>query len=79
MIRQDILLQLLERATTEPLGLVIETNNPKILREKYLPEIRQNHPNLAIRSLIFAIPSIPNTLFICQPTIELESEPEIEP
>jgi hypothetical protein len=77
-MRQDILLQLLARAAAEPLGLVIETNNPKAMRENYLQNLRKDHPDPNIRNLIFAIPSVPNTLFICQPTVDLEAEPEIE-
>jgi hypothetical protein len=77
-MRQEILLALLARAATEPLGLIIETNNPKILRERYLGNLRKDHSDPAVRRLIFVIPSIPNTLFICQPTVELEIEPEIE-
>lgn len=76
-MRQDILLTLLDRAAGEPLGLVIETNNPKALRENYLQGLRRDHPNPEVRKLIFAIPALSNTLFICQPTVDLESEPEV--
>ena len=75
-MRQDILLTLLDRASREPLGLVIETNNPKALRENYLQNLRRDHPSPEVRSLIFCIPSVPNTLIICQPSVELESEPD---
>ncbi len=77
-MRQDTLLTLLQRASTEPLGLVIETNNPKALRENYLQTLRKDHPEPTVRNLIFAIPSVPGILFICQPTVELEAEPEVE-
>ena len=75
-MRTDTLLTLLDRASREPLGLVIYTNNPKALRENYFQSLRRDHPDEAVRSLIFCIPSRPNELFICQPTVSLESEPE---
>ena len=77
-MRADILLTLLDRAAKERLGLVIQSNNPKVLREQYLQNLRRDHPDPAVRRLIFCIPSHPNTLLICQPDIELESEPEYE-
>ena len=75
-MRTDILLTLLTRASREPFGLVIETNNPKALRENYLQNLRRDHPDEAVRHLIFTIPSVPNTLIICQPSIDLEYDPE---
>lgn len=76
-MNQSILLTLLDRASIEPFGLVIETNNPKALRENYLQSLRKAHSNPTVRNLIFAIPSTPNTLFICQPNIELETPTEV--
>ena len=77
-MRQDILLTLLKRAAAEPIGLVIKTNNPKALRENYLQSLRQDHPDPAVRALTFAIPSTTNTIFICQPSVDLEVEPEYD-
>lgn len=77
-MRQDILISLLERAATEPLGLVLTTNNVKALHENYFNAVKRTHPNPAVRSLIFCIPARPNELFICQPHVDLEVEPETD-
>ena len=77
-MRSDILLTLLARAAHEPFGLVVGTNNPKALRENYLQALRRDHPDEAIRKLIFCIPSRPNELFICQPSVDLEMEPDYD-
>jgi hypothetical protein len=67
-MRLEILQTLLERASAEPLGLAIETNNVQRL-VTLLHEAKDGVPNL---SVIICIPSIPNTVFLVQRSVELD-------
>lgn len=67
-MRTEILLDLLSRAADEPLGLVIETNNPSRM-VLILHEARRTLPDCDIQ---IATPSTPNTVFLVQRSVELD-------
>lgn len=64
----QILSELLNRVKHEELGLVIETNNPTYLHQMLI-DLNTD------RSIIIALPSLPNTVFIVKRTVDLERLP----
>lgn len=69
-MKQELLYQLLDRAQGEEMGIAVETNNAP-----YLQLLLQKAKRDSMDHLIVCLPSLPNMVFICQPTIELETLP----
>jgi hypothetical protein len=57
---------------SEELGLVVETNNPKHLQIT-LAHHRRDYGLTQYESLIFAIPSEPNRIFITKKSVDLDA------
>ena len=67
-LREEIYLNLLDRALEEELGLVVETSNPS-----RLSHLLHDYSKLdRYSSLAICVPSIPNHVFITQRTVELD-------
>ena len=67
-MKPELLIDLLSRALTEELGLVVGTNNPHALTMK-LHEIRKANP--IFDNLELTVPSTPNTVMVVKKTVEL--------
>ena len=67
-LREEIYLNLLDRALDEELGLAVETNNPM-----RLSHLLHDYSKLdRYSSLAICVPSLPNHVFITQRTVELD-------
>ena len=67
-MREEIYLNLLDRAMEEELGLAVETNNPQ-----RLSSILHEHSKLdKYAPLQICVPSIPEYVFIAHRTVELD-------
>lgn len=66
---QTILDDLLNRALEEEMGLVVETNNPGYARQQIMDHKKTDE---RFRSLIIAIPSTENEVFIVKKSVELD-------
>lgn len=64
----QLLLDLLDRALIEELGLVVDTPNPKAL-ELRLHDIRKGRPEYA--TIQISVPSTPNTIMLVKKSVEL--------
>lgn len=71
-MRPQLFLDLLDRALTEEIGLVVTTNNPKQLSDRLL-ETKKDQDQYA--GLEICIPSTPNTVMIVKKSVDLE-EPD---
>lgn len=71
--------ELLERAMTEELGLVVGTNNPHQMSARLLA-VRKDFPQFA--EIEITVPSTPNTVMLVKKTVELDEpvwdEPSLE-
>jgi hypothetical protein len=63
-----VYLPLLERALESPVGISIETNNPKALRQELLAIKREK---VEFENLITFLPEGLNEVFICHKSVEL--------
>lgn len=70
-MKPELMAQLMHRALTEELGLVIETNNPKQLQIN-MDVMRKGMAEPGLSDLLFALPSTPNTLYITKRSVELD-------
>ncbi len=68
----QLLFDLFNRARSEEMGLVIETNNPHQLSARLL-EARKAHPSYA--EIETVIPSTPNTVILVKKSVELDEDP----
>ena len=67
----DILTSLLSRAAAEPIGLVIETNNPKAMSVT-LQDHRKSLGDMRLADLVIAVPSIPDHIYIYHRSMSLD-------
>lgn len=67
-MQPSILIELLERASTEPLGLWIETTNAKALAQRLINMQREVH----VPDIMICTPSIDNVIFIVRRSVELD-------
>jgi hypothetical protein len=68
MIATETLAELLSRASEEPLGLFIETNNVNA----FLQQITNQFPGIRERlGIMICKPALPNTIFIVKRSAEL--------
>jgi len=67
-MKHELLVNLLNRALTEEMGLVITTNNPRQL-SYHLHQITKSNPTYA--PLIITIPSTAETVIIAKRSVEL--------
>lgn len=67
-MRPQILIELLERASSEPIGLWIETTNPKALMQRLINLQRE----LEMPDLMICMPSIETAVFIVHRSVELD-------
>jgi hypothetical protein len=65
-----ILAELLDRATSEPYGLVITTNNPKQLQVQFA-NLQRELGSRRHHSIIACIPSTPDTVCLTKRSVEL--------
>ena len=72
-MKTDLIFELLNRALTEELGLVITTNNPQLLKSE-INLARQDIDRY--KSLTVLSPNTPNTLIIQKATVQLETLPD---
>lgn len=72
-MKTDLIFELLNRALTEELGLVITTNNPQSLKSE-INLARQDIDRY--KSLNVVSPTTPNTLIIQKATVQLETLPD---
>lgn len=68
-MKQELLFELLNRALTEELGLVLTTNNPHQLSLK-LHEIKKSSSRFA--EIEVTIPSTPDTIMLVKKTVSLD-------
>lgn len=73
-MNQQLLIDLLDRALGEEMGLVIKTNNPDRLSQ-YLHAVTKDNPRYA--SVSINVPSTQETVIIMKRTVELNT-PEVE-
>lgn len=66
-MRPDILVELLRRASAEPWGLYIGTNNPKQMAW-YLHEAQRD----LNADVMICVPSLENTVFLVRRSVELD-------
>lgn len=71
-MKEELYTQLLNRALTEELGLVVNTNNPKQLSE-YINAAKRGISRYD--PLIITVPSTPNTVIIAKRSVELDEDP----
>ena len=74
-MRPELLIEILDKALTEELGVVVETNNPHQLTMRF-HECTKDVSKYA--SLIVCIGSKPDTVFISQKSVELDDAREPE-
>jgi hypothetical protein len=67
-MRSTILIELLQRAAQEPIGLAVETNNARAM----LQHLQIMLADLKIADLMLCTPSIENTVFIIRKSVELD-------
>ena len=68
-MKEELLYDLLNRALTEELGLVVETNNPHALEIK-LHAIKRASTRYA--EIEITIPSTPDTIMLVKKSVELD-------
>jgi hypothetical protein len=68
MIAQATLAALLDRATTETIGLFVETNNVNALTQQITNQFPGCRETLGI---MICKPALPNTIFIMKRSVEL--------
>jgi hypothetical protein len=68
-MKPQILDELCRRALSEELGIHVETNHPKALRDK-LDAFKVGVPEFA--GLVVRSPPLPQVVFISKPSVELE-------
>jgi len=71
-LKPELLTALMERAMSEEMGLVVETNNAKQL-QIILADHRRLYGLTQFEQLIFAIPSEPNMVFITKKSVDLDA------
>ena len=71
MIKPELLTALMERAAESELGLIVETNNAKQL-QILLANHRRDYGLRQFDSLIFALPSTENQVYITKKSVELD-------
>jgi hypothetical protein len=71
-MKLELLFDLFNRARSEEMGLVIETNNTHQLTMK-LHEARKAHPSYA--EIEITVPSTPNTVILVKKSVELNEDP----
>lgn len=74
-MRPELLIEILDKALTEELGVVVETNNPHSLTLKF-HEYTKDVSKYA--GLMICIGSKPDTIFISQKSVELDDAREPE-
>ena len=68
-MKPELLYDLLNRALTEELGLVVETNNPHQM-SMHLHEIKRSADKFA--DIEITVPSTPNTVMLVKKSVELD-------
>lgn len=68
-MKPELLYDLLNRALTEELGLVVTTNNPHRLTLN-LHDIKKAHSRYA--EIEISVPSTPDTIFLVKKSVELD-------
>lgn len=70
--KPSVFLPLLERALTVEVGVAVETNEPKALRDE-LYKAREQAGNPALEEIIMFLPKDRPEVFICRRGVELPS------
>lgn len=68
MKRDELYVELLDRASDEEIGLVVETSNARRLAAKLYELVKLDR----YKNLMICTPSIPDHIFITQRTVELD-------
>lgn len=71
-MKPELLFDLFNRARSEEMGLVIETNNPHGLSLE-MHAARKAHPSYA--EIEITVPSTPNTIILVKKSVELNEDP----
>lgn len=68
-MKPELLTELLDRAMIEPLGLVIETNNPGSFKTEVSNHAKTDE---RYRALMVCVPSIDGHVFLVKKSVELD-------
>lgn len=68
--KPSVFLPLLERALEHEIGITVEVNNPKALRDE-LYKARDQAGNPALEEIIMFLPEGREEVFICRRSVEL--------
>ena len=74
-MRPELLIEILDKALTEELGVVVETNNPHQLTMRFHEQTKDVSK---YAGLMICIGSKPDTVFISQKSVELDDAREPE-